>query len=598
MAEMYSSLAGKPVKRFLRLLSVERKDIYYIYIYAIFNGILYLSLPLGVQAIIGLVLANQISSSWIILTILVTLGTLAAGGLQIMQLSITERLQQRLFTKASFEFAYRIPRFQLSKIEKYYPPELVNRFFDVLNIQKGLPKILIDLSTATLQIIFGLILLSFYHPFFIFFGLGLIFILVLIFQITGPRGLYTSLQESDYKYKVVHWLEELARTLRTFKMAGETPLPLEKTNKLVNKYLDARKQHFVVLARQYGFIIGFKALITAGLLLLGSLLLIQREINIGQFVASEIIILLIISSAEKLILSMDTIYDVLTATEKIGKVTDIPLEQAQGFEFEQVGPKNCMMIDIKDLSIKADDQSGYILKNISLEVFPGEKFCISGFSGSGKTLLANTLAGLQDKYEGIIAINGIPLRNYNLPMLRARIGECLSQKTLFEGTLLDNLTLGRQEVSNKDVQFALETLGLMNFVQSLSDGLYTEITPEGVYLPQSVVQKLVLARCIAKRPNLLVIDDIFTSMEKMEKERIIEYLTHESDCTLIAVSNDAYFASQCDRIVIMEKGIIVGQGDFETVNKLPAADKLFFDEDYLDREKREKKKKKRSKVLL
>ncbi|MEM7510853.1 MAG: ABC transporter transmembrane domain-containing protein, partial [Bacteroidota bacterium] len=400
-----NSLVGKPLKRFFRLLSLEKKEIGHVYIYAIFNGLIYLSLPLGIQAIISQVLANQLSSSWVLLIIVVTLGTAVVGGLQIMQMSITEMIQQRIFTRASFEFAYRIPRIKMEALAKYYPPELVNRFFDTMNVQKGLPKILIDLSTAGIQIIFGLILLSFYHPFFIIFGLFLVLLLFLIFRYTGPQGLVTSLEESNHKYEVVYWLEEMARALSSFKLAGETDLALKKTDGLVSNYLSARKKHFRVLITQFSNIVAFKTIVTAGLLILGSILLIERRMNVGQFVASEIIILMVISSVEKLIQSMETIYDVLTGMEKIGKVTDLPLERHKGMEFENINTGQGIDIQFKNVDFKFPYDYDLSLKNVSFDILPGEKVCISGPSGSGKSMLLNVLSGLYEHYNGIIAFN-------------------------------------------------------------------------------------------------------------------------------------------------------------------------------------------------
>ena len=108
---------SRPFQRFLRLLSKDRKDIGLIYLYAVVNGIVALSLPLGIQAIVGLILAGRVSTSWVILTVIVTLGVAFSGVLQVLQLSITEVLQQRIFTRASFEFAYRIPRVKSEAFE-------------------------------------------------------------------------------------------------------------------------------------------------------------------------------------------------------------------------------------------------------------------------------------------------------------------------------------------------------------------------------------------------------------------------------------------------------------------------------------------------
>lgn len=566
---------SRTLNRFFRLLAPEKKDIGLVYIYAVLSGLINLTLPLGIQAIIGLTLANTLSTSWVLLIVLVTLGTVAAGVIQILQISITEVLQQRLFARASFEYTYRIPRLRVESLKSYYPPELVNRFFDTMTIQKGIPKILIDFSTAILQIFFGLLLLSFYHPFFVFFAVFLVVTLTLIIRYTGPRGLYTSLEESDYKYGVVFWLEEIARTLTTFKLAGVTDFPMKKSNGLVTKYLDARKKHFKVLVFQYSNIVFFKTIITAGLLVMGSLLLIDRQINLGQFVASEIVIILIIGSVEKLVLSADTVYDVLTATEKVAKITDIPLEPETGVSFESVNTGKGMAVEFRNTTLEFADADNPSLENFNLLVQPGEKICISGASGSGKTLLVHLLSGFYDTYSGVIIFNGIPQSSYNLRTLRSHIGDCLTQKLLFRGTIEENLTLGNPNISYQDITRVLDQLGALEEVQQLPQAFQTVITPEGRQLSNTVGRKLILAKCALKKPQLLLMDNFLSSLAGEEQVRIGRFVTSNPDWTLVAISNNPRFAAMCDRVVVMDGGKIADIGPLEELASKPYYSKIF-----------------------
>lgn len=311
--------------RFFGLIKLEKRDVYQVFYYALFAGVVSLSLPLGIQAIINLIQGAQISNSWVILVVLVTLGVMFTGALQIMQLRIIETLQQRIFTRSSFELSYRFPKIRMSQLRTYYPPELANRFFDTLTIQKGLSKILIDVPTALIQIIFALILLSFYHPFFIFFGLSLMVLMYFVFRYTVKKGVETSLVESKHKYRVAHWIQEVARSIVSFKLSGNTQLALNKNDALVCNYLQAREAHFKVIKFQYIKMIAFKVTVTAGLLAIGGALVLNQQMNIGQFVAAEIVILLVIISVEKLIVSLETLYDMLTAIEKLGQVVDFKL---------------------------------------------------------------------------------------------------------------------------------------------------------------------------------------------------------------------------------------------------------------------------------
>ncbi|MGB0979880.1 MAG: ABC transporter transmembrane domain-containing protein, partial [Croceimicrobium sp.] len=389
-----------PLQRFWQLLSTERKDVGKIYVYALFNGLLTLSIPLGIQAIINLIQSGTSSTAWVVLVIVVLLGLALAGIFQIFQLSVAERIQQRLFVNASIEFAYRIPRIKLSALKNYYPPELVNRFFDVLTVQKGLYKLLFDFSVASLQIVFGLILLSLYHPFFIAFGFFLIFVLMIFFRLTSRRGLETSIQESNSKYEVVSWLEELGRNLSTFKMAGRTDLPMEQADKLSTNYLRSRRAHFSVLLRQYGSLVFFKVLIAGGLLLLGGLLVFDAQMNIGQFVAAEIVIVQIISSVEKLVYSIETIYDVLTGLEKLGAVTDLELENQDESDQLRLENGDKLKVKVKNLNLNSPQWGHRILSDLNFEINHGEKIGIAGGMSSGKSSLLQLIAGLFDSYEG------------------------------------------------------------------------------------------------------------------------------------------------------------------------------------------------------
>jgi len=538
----------------------DRKDIAYIYGYAAFNGLVALSLPLGIQAIVGLILAGRVSSSWIILTAVVTLGIVLSGVLQVIQLSITEILQQRVFTRSAFEFAYRIPRFRADAIRDTYTPELVNRFFDTLNVQKGLSKMLLDFSSSALQILFGLLLLSFYHPFFIFFGIALLAVLVGIFVTTGKWGLASSLKESSWKYEVAHWLEELARGMRTFKLAGNTDLPMRRMDALVAEYLVHRKAHFRVLVVQYGTVVAFKGLITAGLLLLGGLLVIQNEINVGQFVASEIIIILIMNSAEKLILTMEPIYDVLTAVEKMAQVTDVPLETEHpgARPFADVDTGMGLAIELREVRLPARRPGARpILDGIDLVIPSGDRLCISGPSGSGKSTLLRLLAGTDEPVSGARLINGVPVGNLNGMELRTCIGDCLEDEVVFAGTLEDNIVLGRPGVAFADVRAAAEAVGLAEEVESWPHGYATELESDGLGLASSTVRRILLARSIVVRPRLLVLDHPLKSFPPEERARLARWLADPArPWTLVIASNEPEVIAACPRRVCMEFGRI------------------------------------------
>ncbi|HCW08506.1 MAG TPA: xenobiotic-transporting ATPase, partial [Cytophagales bacterium] len=505
-----------PVRRLMQLLRTERKEIFYIFFFAVVVGFISLILPLGIQTTVELVSGGVIFSSVYVMIGLVIVGVILSGGLQIVQISLVEFLQRRIFTKAAFEFAFRIPRIQLEALHKNYAPELVNRFFDVMTIQKGLPKLLIDLSSAVIQILFGLLLISLYHPFFVFFGLILVTVLVLIFYSTGSRGLKSSISESKYKYKVAHWFEELARAIQSFKLAGNTELPLRKTDHHVNNYLKNRKIHFDTLVLQFGFIVVFKAAIVGGLLIMGTMLVVNKQITLGQFVAAEVIIILILNAVEKIIMYMDVVYDLLTAVDKVGHVTDLKLEKSGGLDFSKI-PERGFSVSLKNLKYKFEDQPGYALDGIDLEIQAGEKICISGPSGAGKTTLTNIITGLYTQFEGIATINNYSLRDLDLTHLHDFVAKNISAEDLFDGTLLENITVGKTSITAERVIQALDQVGVLDKVNQLPQGLDTHLLSTGKGLTETFAHQLIVARCLAEQPKLLVLNDFFYSMTKANK---------------------------------------------------------------------------------
>ncbi len=546
-----------PWQRLTRLLKVDKREIGHIYLYALVGGSISLSLPLGVQAIINLISGGQIATSWGVLVAFVTIGVGFTGALQVMQLALAENIQQRLFARSALEFAYRIPRITYEAAGGRYLPELVNRFFDTISIQKGLAKLLLDLPLALLQIVLSLILLAIYHPFFIVFGLLLLFLLLLIFRFTGRRGLATSLEESSFKYKVAYWLEELGRSQDTFKMVGRTDLPITRTDMLVTGYVNARRSHFKVLLGQYTALVAFKVVITLSLLAMGGLLVMNEQMNLGQFVAAEIVILILINAVEKLILNAHSVYDVLTAIEKIGQVTDIPLERAGGLSVLSTDGSVGLEVRTEQLSLKSRWNQRPILEGIGLHLRPGEKVCLRGTNGSGKTTLLRILGGGITHVEGSILLDGHPLGSLDLEHVRSIIGDSLSDEDVFTGTVLENVAVGRSWITEAEVLEACRVTGLMERMSYLPEGLLTKLDPQGARLPKSLVKRIVQARAIAGRPRLILIEDGFLDWEASERAQLLGWITApERPWTLLIVSNDPWVQERCDRTLHLRNGRI------------------------------------------
>lgn len=536
-------------RRFWKLLSLYKKQIRHIYVYALFIGIVNLSLPLGIQAIINFLQTGQLTITWVILVGFVLVGITITGILQVLQLRVVENIQQDLFSRSAFEFAYRIPKISFLQLDKIHAPELVNRFFDTLTIQKGLPKILIDFSLAVFQITFGLILLTIYSPYFILLGFTLAIILWIIFKITGPRGLTSSLKESKYKYYMAHWLEEIARLNRSFKILSNNRFHLKKSDTIVQDYLLARENHFQVLLSQFKLFIGFKIIVAAGLLLLGGYLVFEEEMNIGQFVAAEIIILLIINSVEKILTTIETIYDVFTGLDKIGYVTDLALDRDTGLR--ALDAVEGLKIKAQDIVFGFPEEKEKVLKDVSLEIAPNEKVVLKGKSGSGKSSLLHVLAGIHEIEGGELYVNDIPFSNYQRERLYENIGVAFSVNQIFEGSIKDNILLGRS-IDDKHLSSILKILNLESYVIHQPQGIESHVDSGGRRLPRSIIQKLLIARILIGSPKLLLLEDPLQFIQDNEKQQIIDFIMdHNQKWTVLVVSDYYYWKEKCSRIIEM-----------------------------------------------
>jgi ABC-type bacteriocin/lantibiotic exporter with double-glycine peptidase domain len=460
------------------------------------------------------------------------------------------------------EFSYRLPRIKTEAFRGKYAPELVNRFFDTINLQKGLSKILIDFSTASLQVFFGLILLAIYHPFFILFSVMLVLILYLIFKFTSPKGMATSLKESSAKYEVAFWLEEIARTLGTFKLTGFSPLPFKRVDKLVGKYLEFRNTHFSVLIFQYKIMIAFKTLIVVTLLVAGSLLLMNNEISIGQFVAAEIIIVLIINSVEKLILSLETVYDTLTATEKLGLVMDMDLERSEGIDKGLDLTKSGLAYEFRELTYHPRDKKFPNIQDVNLKIGSGEKIIVTGESGAGKSTFLQLMAGLIEDYQGNIIVNKLPMETLALEKLRSMIGDSLSRQSIFHGTIRENITVGNETIAESKLREVLQLVGLSDYIYGLKDDLETQLLPEGKHLSNANISKIILARSLCFEPKLLLLEEELNYLNGLESDTLLDYI-FSGPWTLVAVSTDDAMLRRAGRILVLDAGKVAFDGSFE-----------------------------------
>lgn len=530
-----------PVRRLWALVRLERDDLWVVAIYAAVVGLLTLATPVAVQALVGTVAFGTLLQPIVVLSLLLLAALGFQAALQAMQTRVVESIQQRVFVRTAVDLAWRLPRVKREAADSGFGPETVNRFFDVLTVQKAAHTLLTDGIATFLQIAIGLLVLGFYHPALLAFDLVLLTLLTLVVFAPGRHGLATSLEESRAKYAVAAWLEELARPGSALRSESGAAWAAERADALTRRYLDARNKHFAVVFGQTLGTLGLQVLASAALLGLGGWLVVQHALTLGQLVAAELIVAAVAGSIGKLGKKLDAAYDLLTALDKLGHLVDLPIEDPSlGEPVPGQGPVR--------VRVRAAHDGG---PGLDLELPAGSRTAIVGAEGHP---LGEWLTALRVPAHAVVTLNGVETSRARTPALREALALVL-RGDFFEGTVLENVTLGRVGVTAADARAALEKVGLLDEVRALDGGLDARLSPTGAPLTHSQLTRLVVARAIAGSPRLVVVDESLEAIEPVTRARVVAALTRPSaPWTLVALVPDAHvaLARGCDRVLTLD----------------------------------------------
>jgi putative ABC transport system ATP-binding protein len=550
-----------PWTRLLRLLRPDRADILTVVVFSMATGVLLLAVPIAVQALVNFVALGGAIPPLLVVVLLLFLGLGAAGVLIALQNWIVEILQRRIFVRMVADLASRLPRVAVQAHDRIYGPELVNRFFDVVTIQKVGAGLLLDGLSVLLSVMVGLIVLAFYHPILLAFDILLLAIIALI--VLGPvrRGIDTSIQESKAKYALVAWLEDLARNPMSSKLSGVQPWIFENSDRLARSYLQRRKSHFRVVFGQVVAAIGLQVLASTALLGIGGWLVIQGSLTLGQLVAAELIVTVVVSSVAKMGKHIEGFYDLMAATDKVGQLLDLPLEGRAGEH--HVLPEESAGAELELRHLRwAPPGAPPFERSVSVRVGAGERLGVCGHSGSGKRTLLEILWGLRRPDRGVARLDGRDLRDLALHSLR-RTAALVAHVEVVEGTIRENVRLGRAFVTDDDLRNALRRVGLLDEIERLPQGVETTLTAHGRPLSESQLRRLQVARAIAGHPRLLLVADFFGRLSADNRKLVLDLLFDSAArWTLVIVSNEPDVLERCTRVLRLPEGLVQeGSGD-------------------------------------
>lgn len=547
-----SSQATTPFQRLLQFLVPEKGSLALIFFYAVTIGFLGLAVPIASQSLVNNIAFGALRQPLAALTmiLLLVLGFLTL--MKSLQLVLVEMLQRRIFVQVARTTAQRLLQVQSQVFEQSRLSEVVNRFFDVVTLQKAASLLLLDGLSILLATVTGMLLLAFYHPFLLAFDALLLFGVVFVVFGLGIGGQPSSIKESSEKYKIAAWLEELASHPFLFKPSAGHAYAAQETDRHLHNYLGARKKHFRVVLRQSVGAFGLQAIAATALLALGGWLVVEGELNMGQLVAAELVVANVLNSFAKIGKHLETWHDLMASFDKLGYIFDLPAEtKSLGFLAAEAKPAQ---ISVQNLSYFAPDHPNR-LKAINLELQAGSRSAILGANHWDSRLLLEILYGFRQASQGLVLIDNQPLQNLQLSELRSQV-VMLGPLELIDASLLDNLRLGKPDLSRSEAQAVLSKVGLETQLQHLSDGLDTRLKFNGSPFSNAEAYRLMLARALVMQPRFLILDGVLdqigwqvngpvshTLFETLSKQTTLLVITNQID-VLKHFESVYYFSSE------------------------------------------------------
>ena len=552
-----SSRGGKtsPIYRLIGLLQAEKEDVRVILVFALGTGILTLATPIAVQALVNNVAFGTVLQPVVILTLALVLGLGLSSALTALEVYVVEILQRRLFVRVTGDLAHRLPRVQLDAYDGKYGPELVNRYFDVFTVHKATATLLLDGLDLVLRTGVGLLLLAFYHPLLLAFDMVLVVALLFVLLVMGRSGQSTAVKESKAKYAVASWLETIAARPTAFKSPAAQVMARDRVDHLARDFLMYRKDHFRVVMRQTIGSLAVQTIASAAVLGLGGWLVIQGQLTLGQLVAAELVVTAVVASFAKMGKQVESFYDLLASIDKLGNLADLPMEHHNG-EIGRVAPgPGGSELELHDVTIQPANRSA-ILKGVDHRFECGTKTAIMATGGGGKSKIAEAFLGLRRPNGGWFRLNGTDYRDLSVDDLRRRM-TLVSEIEIIPGTILQNVRMGRVYLDNTHVRKVLEAVGILDTVSAMPSGMQTELTFDGRPLSETQQKLLMLARGIAGKPEILVVDGILDGLAPDVAQRALDALVQaDGGWTLIVLTSRPDIAARLDSTLHLDDGAL------------------------------------------
>ncbi|MET3712736.1 putative ABC transport system ATP-binding protein [Sphingomonas trueperi] len=464
-------------------------------VYGIAISLLSLATPISVQLLINSVAkialpAPLITLSALLFTLLLIVVILSALRVHIMAL-----FERRIFARTMAEITIRAVHARNPFFADARRVDLFNRYFDLMTVQKSVPSLVIGGFTILLQSVVGLVVTSFYHPFFLGFNVILIALVWLIWQLWSPGAIRSAVALSHAKHDAARWLEGLGTSNGFYKSSRHLDFAMDGSETMTAAYVAAHRRHFRFSFTQTCAYLLLYATASAALLAMGGWLILQGQLSIGQLVAAELILSGVFYGLGQLGTYLDAFYDMVAAAEEVSLLYAIPHETHTR---NSEAPGNG---EVRLREVEAGDA------RIDLTIPAASQLVVVGAPTMDSRLAMLLKRNLQPD-RGLVMVGGVDLEALDVYRLRSDV-IVLDRPTIVEISIRDYLGLAGAGIPAGRVLDALALVGLDARIGQLPEGMETPLAASGYPLSIGELMALKLANALLARPKVLLLGPLY-----------------------------------------------------------------------------------------
>src|SRR5210317_20630 len=512
-------------------LRSESKDLRNIFFLVSLYGFLSITSPLAVQSLVNFIGVGGSQQPIVIIGIIFFLLITLKGTFLIFEKIIVEYIQRRVFIKNAYDSVDSLVNLNHTEAKSINLTERVNRFFDVIVIQKSVVTLLSIGMLTFFQGLIGSIALIIYSPYFVFVVFGLIVFFVVVIKVIGRNGYSTAVEVSKIKYEFVNWLFQIANNWDFVNRLGTKKYLSEKSNHIINKFLHYRQHHFRILLHQNIATYVFYSLISTLMILLGGFLVINGSINLGQFVAAEVIFFSAISSLMRFVNQLDSYYELTAAFDKVSQLTNLKpeLHSKNKFTVKEIDQIGFTIFDKKDQQLDT-------LKALSNQIFKKNKpIALLRDDDYSRALLAQAFIGKNKSVNPFYKIQNNFYDTLDRHVFLSKI-QLIRKNIIFDDTLLNNIRIVQDKLDLDKLQ---KLFNHFDFFTDSKNPISLDQTLDSSNLNITNLQltKLQIIRALIAEPEILIIDSYLDGINPKTAQMLItKILTFKKDLIFIVIT--------------------------------------------------------------